>query len=111
MGGEWLVKPFELYISYISWGYGGKDRPVLVFSLKDETAFIYTVTSQYETKSDTTRAKYFKINNWSQAGLDKQSYIDTGRYIPIPLSALINKTPIGELSAEDKKRLLEFLMR
>jgi hypothetical protein len=82
-----------------------------VFSLKDEAAFVYPVTSQYESKSDAVRAKYFKINNWSQAGLDRQSYVDTMRYLPVPLSALNTKIPIGELSAKDKKRLLEFLMK
>jgi len=105
------MKPFELYISYISWGSDGKFRPVLVFALKDETAFVYLVTSQYESKSETIRAKYVKINDWIHAGLDKQSYIDIGRYFPVPVSALKNKDPIGELSTEDKHRLLEFITK
>jgi len=103
------MKAFELYITYISWGNEGKFRPVLVFSLKDETAFIYPITTQYENINEAIKAKYFKISNWSQAGLDRQSYIDTRSYFPMPLSALKHKTPIGVLSSLDKQRLLEFL--
>ena len=105
------MKPFELYITYISWGSDGKYRPVLVFALKDETAFVYSVTSQYESKSEAIRARYFKINDWVHAGLDKQSYVDTKSYFPVPVSALKNKAPIGELSKEDKLRLLDFLTK
>jgi hypothetical protein len=103
------VKPFELYISYISWGNDGKRRPVLVFDLKDETAFVLPITSQYDSKSEAIRARYFKINDWQHAGLDRQSYVDTGNYVPVPVSALKDKAPIGELSTEDKKQLLEFI--
>lgn len=103
------MKPFQIYITYVSWGSGGKRRPVLVFSLTEETAFVYAVTSQYETKSKTMQAKYFKINNWSHAGLVRLSYVDTSSYFRIPLSFLGEKAPIGELSANDKLRLLEFL--
>ena len=105
------MKPFELYISYISWGNDGKYRPLLVFALKDETAFVYPVTSQYESKSETIRAIYFRIDDWTHAGLDKQSYVDIGRYFPVPVSALKDRTPIGELSTEDKQRLLEFITK
>ena len=103
------MKPFELYIAYISWGNCGKYRPVLVFSLKDETAFVFSITSQFESKSEVIRARYFKINNWAHAGLDKQSYVDTGSYFFVPVSALKDKAPLGELSVEDKQRLLEFI--
>jgi len=105
------MKLFELYISYISWGNDGKHRPVLVFTLRDELAFVYAVTSQYENKSEAIREKYFKIDDWNYAGLDKQSYIDTGSYFPVPISALKNRPPIGQLSANDKQKLLEYLMK
>jgi hypothetical protein len=105
------MKLFELYISYISWGSDGKWRPVLVFALKDEQAFVYVVTSQYESKSQEMRTKYFKINDWDYAGLDKQSYIDTKNYFSLPISMLKNKVPIGQLSAKDKQNLLEYLTK
>ena len=99
---------FTLYISYVSWGNDGKHRPVLVFALKDETVYVYPITSKYESKSEAIQARYFKINDWEYAGLDRLSYVDTKKHIPIPISALKIKTPIGKLSAEDKKRLMEF---
>ena len=105
------MKLFEFYISYISWGSDGKYRPVLVFSLKDDVAFVYPVTSQYENKSETIRAKYFKINDWPQAGPDKQSYVDTGICFSVPISALRNKTPMVQLSVEDTPRLINFLSK
>jgi hypothetical protein len=106
---------FELFIAYISWGSpasqgsSGKSRPVLVFQISDDTISIYPITTQYENKSKTIQAQYFKINDWSQAGLDKQSYIDTGILYDLPISVFDNKKPIGKLSGEDKKRLLAFL--
>ena len=105
------MKPFELYISYISWGGDGKYRPVLIFDLKDETAYAQSITSRYEAKSEAIRAGYFKIYDWTKAGLDKQSYVDTKSYFPIPVSALKDKTPIGKLSENDKQRLLEFITK
>ena len=105
------MKLFELYISYVSWGSDGKYRPVLVFDLKDETTYVQSITSQYEIKSEAVRAGYFKLNDWKQAGLDRQSYVDTKSYIPIPVSALKDKTPIGKLSENDKQRLLVFMTK
>ena len=105
------MKLFELYISYISWGSDGKYRPVLVFTLKDELAFVYAVTSQYENKSDAIREKYFKIDDWNYAGLDKPSYIDTNNAILIPLPAVEIQNPIGKLSLTDEVRLIEFISR
>ena len=103
------MKPFELYISYISWGYDGKHRPVLVFSLKKEMTFVYPITSQYENKSEAIQEKYFEIIDWSQAGLTKRSYVDTRNYIPIPIHNIKNRKPIGVLSLKDKHRFLRFL--
>ena len=110
MGYERVMKRFELYITYISWGSGGKVRPVLVFSIRGNMAYVYPITTRYENLNEAIKAKYFKIDNWAQAGLDKQSYIDTRRYIPIPLFALTRSIPIGELAATDKQRLLKFLL-
>ena len=103
------MNPFEIFITYISWGIDGKHRPVLVLMLKNDSVFIYPITTQYENKSKAVRERYFKINDWDQAGLTKQSYIDTGTLIKIQLSAIANKKPIGRLSIADKQRLLEFI--
>jgi len=104
-----MIKPFGIYIAFISWGTGGKRRPVLVILCADGFASVFRITSQYESKSETIRARYFAINDWQQAGLDKQSYIDTGEIVELPETSIINDTPIGYLSLEDKQRFISFL--
>jgi len=111
MGGAWLMKPFDIFVTYMEWDGGGKTRPVLAFILGDYTVDVYQITSKYEGKSDAVRAQYFKINDWAQAGLVTQSYIDTGTLITLSMATFKDKAPIGELSAEDKQRLLEFLTK
>ena len=54
--------------------------------------------------------EYFKINEWQQAGLDKQSYVDTNVVRDLPPSALAGKTAIGKLTESDVQKLLEFLL-
>jgi len=109
------MEPFELFIAYISWassvstGNEGKNRPVLVLMLSENTISVYPITTQYENKSEAIKARYFKINDWQQTGLDRQSYIDTGILLSLPISVIKNKKPIGRLTIEDKKRLLAFL--
>ena len=103
------MNSFEIYITYVSWGSDGKNRPVLVLLSKGDSVLIYPITTQYKNKSKAIRERYFKISDWDQAGLAKQSYIDTGTLIKIQLSAIVNKKPIGRLSIADKQRLLEFL--
>jgi hypothetical protein len=109
------MEPFELFITYISWASsasgesGGKNRPVLVLLLGEDTISVYPVTTQYENKSETIKTRYFKINDWQETGLDRQSYIDTGILFSLPISVIKNKKPIGKLTITDKKRLLAFL--
>jgi hypothetical protein len=105
------MKPFEIYIAYVSWVSGGKSRPVLALLSDGDKISAYPITSRYAGKSETVRAKYFKINGWSQLGLDRQSYVDTGTLISFPAAVIDGKKPIGEMSAEDKRRLLDFLTK
>jgi hypothetical protein len=105
------MEPFELYIAYISWGSDGKNRPVLVLLSSDTAVSVYPITTQYENKSEAVRSKYFKITEWTPAGLDKQSYVDTGILLNLPKSVLDKKQPIGKLTATDKQKLLEFLTK
>jgi len=104
-----MMKPFDIFISYIAWGTGGKARPVMMYASSAEYVIIYPITTQYVNKSEAIKAKYFKINDWMQAGLDKQSYIDTGTSFKQLASLYNNVKPIGRLTETDKKRLLEFL--
>ena len=102
---------FELFITCISWESGSKNRPVLVLEIDSDTVSVFPITTQYDNKSKAIQAQYFKINDWSLSGLDKQSYIDTGTLLEIPLRVLEKKEPIGKLTIADLKRLLDFLSK
>ena len=82
---------------------------MLSFVLGDDSVDVYQITTKYESKSDAVRAQCFKITDWAQAGLDAQSYVDTGTLISQSKAVFNNKTPIGELTENDKLRFLEFL--
>ena len=103
------MKPFDIFITNMSWGNGDKHRPVLVFIIDENNVEIYRITTQYENKSSDIKALYFKIDDWKQAGLVKQSYVDIGTLITLPNDIFKNKTSIGKLTENDKQRLLEFL--
>ena len=98
------MQPFEIYIAYAPWGSTGKVRPVLVRMQRDGAVFVYRITTQH-------KAKFFIINDWQQAGLDKLSYVDTGVRVKLSQSTFEDKAPIGKLSDNDKMRLMQFLGR
>ncbi|MCL2420750.1 MAG: hypothetical protein FWD03_02730 [Defluviitaleaceae bacterium] len=100
---------FDIYIAFVSWGSGGKRRPVLVLDKNAGGAVVFNITTHYFDKNEKIRAKYFIINDWQQAGLDRQSYIDTNNTITVPLTAVDSKKRIGRLSLLDEKRLIEFV--
>ncbi|MDR2947083.1 MAG: MazF family toxin-antitoxin system [Candidatus Adiutrix sp.] len=99
----------DIFITYVSWGSGGKSRPVLVLGRREAVVFIFCITTQYKAKSPSVRARYFKIADWRQAGLAKQSYVDTNTVLDLPIAALDSKSPIGKLTESDIHKLLEFL--
>jgi len=103
------MKPLDFHIAYVSWGDGGKRRPVLILSERGNEAYVYQITTRYQSKSDVVRSKYLAINDWRQSGLDKPSYIDTDRIISLPITT-IDLVPIGELSEKDAQRLFEFTL-
>ena len=102
---------FDIYVAFVSWGSGGKRRPVLVLEEYADSAVVFNITAQYESKSEGIREKYFIINDWQQAGLDRQSYVDTNYTVTLPLTAVDSKKPIGRLSTTDEMRLIEFINR
>jgi len=103
------MNPFDIFIAYISWDSGGKTRPVLILEQQDKVVFAFNITMQYEGKSEAIRMGYFKISDWQQAGLDKQSYVDTNTVRDIPSAVFDGKSRIGRLTAADELRLVEFL--
>ena len=105
------MKPYEVYIAYISWGIEGKRRPILFLEEDGNHVKAFRITSQYANKSDEIKSRYVEISDWQQAGLSKLSYIDAGKRVRVPLALLSPNTPIGKLAYDDKQRLLEFLCR
>ncbi|MCL2754802.1 MAG: hypothetical protein FWD35_03660 [Oscillospiraceae bacterium] len=103
------MNPFDIYIAFVSWE--SKMRPVLVLEQTEMLVYVFNITTQYENKSDKIRANFFKIQDWQQAGLDKQSYIDTNSIRDLPLQVLAGKPIIGKLTDCDVQRLGEFLSK
>ena len=99
------MNPYSIHIAYVSWGHEGKRRPVLVLSSDQKEVAVFQITSQYDSKSATIQSQYVPIDDWAQAGLTKQSYIDIGRIIDLPI-ATVQPTPIGKLSKNDLSKLL-----
>ena len=99
------MNPYNIHIAYVSWGDDGKRRPVLVLSSNEKEVAVFQTTSQYRSKSAVIQSQYVIINDWAQAGLDKQSYIDISKIIDLPI-ATVQPNPIGKLSEKDLRILL-----
>jgi len=99
------MKPYDIHIAYVSWVEDGKQRPVLVLSSDEKEVAIFQITSQYDNKSEAIKSQYIAIDDWQQAGLFKQSYIDIGKIIDLPV-AIVKPAPIGKLSTKDLHKLL-----
>ena len=99
------MNPYDLHIAYVSWGGDGKRRPVLVLSSDQKEAAVFQITSQYENKSAVIQSQYISVDDWAQAGLTKQSYINIGRIIELPITT-VQPAPIGKLSENDLRNLL-----
>ena len=97
--------PYDIHIAYVSWGDDGKRRPVLVLSANQEEVAVFQITSQYDNKSATIQSQYIAIDDWMQAGLAKQSYIDISRIIDLPI-VVVQPIPLGKLSENDLRKLL-----
>ena len=103
-----MMKPFDLHIAYVTWGDDGKRRPVLILTEEDGEVSAFQITSKFESKSAAIQSQYFKIEDWKDAGLDKSSYIDTGKIIELPI-AMVDSLPIGKLTEKDKNALTKKL--
>jgi len=51
---------------------------------------------------------YIAIDDWEEAGLNKQSYIDIGRVFELPIN-VTSPDPIGELTERDLHKLFNAL--
>ena len=105
------MHPFDIFIAYVSWGSDGKRRPMLVYKKSDGDIMTFPITTQYASKPKAIQARYFVVNDWSQAGLDKQSYVDTGTPYVFSEKHLEETGAIGRLTENDKKKLIEFFTK
>lgn len=54
-----------------------KWRPVFILSVNGKAIKFLRITTKYDTKSDYIKSKYFEIIDYIEAGLNRQSWIDT----------------------------------
>ena len=111
MGGEWVMNIFDIFIAYVTWGGGGKKRPVLILEQRAGGVTVFNITTQYDGKSEIIRSKYFRINDWQQAGLKQQSYVDTNSTVTLPLTSVDLAHPVGTLTESDVRKLFEFISK
>ncbi|WP_125980816.1 hypothetical protein [Loigolactobacillus iwatensis] len=70
----------------------------------------FKITSQFARGSEKIKANYFKINDWQQASLSKQSWIDTN-IGPLEFPAKMVTIPFGRLTEKDRVRFHDFLSK
>lgn len=104
------MKINEIYTAYVRWKSGGKRRPVLIIYDEQKRVFCYKITSKYKNKSEKIKRNYYKIINWSQSGLVKQSYVDIDQIVPLDKSKIRFKF-VGNLTLTDTKKLAEFIQK
>ncbi|USS93256.1 hypothetical protein M8332_06600 [Fructilactobacillus ixorae] len=104
---------FNLYIAFVQFTdkHAGKTRPILIVRRSGNDFNYFPITSQYERKSLRIKQKYYRIIDWKQAGLNKQSYVDTNNLFSVPAYLIESKSPIGNLSDNDRESLLLFLQQ
>ncbi|WEV37745.1 type II toxin-antitoxin system PemK/MazF family toxin [Lactobacillus sp. ESL0677] len=107
------MQPMELYIANVPFDEqnGGKVRPALVLAVKKKYVIVFKITSQYQNKSSKIKKLYYPIKQWQEAGLKKQSYVDTHKNYEITKEAVFSRRPIGKLSSIDIIGLSKFIRK
>ena len=106
---------FDIFTAYVSWGgvvnEVGSDRKRLVLILEQTAGgvTVFNITIRYDGKSEIIRSKYFKINDWQEAGFNQPSYIDTNKTVTLPLSSIDLTHPVGTLTESDVRKFIEFV--
>lgn len=105
------IKPMELYIANVPYDdlQKKKTRPALIVTEIDNKIYVYKITSKYDNKSESIKNIYFKISEYQNAGLKKQSYVDTHRIYRIKYDDLKQIDPIGKLTPNDEDLFSKFL--
>ncbi|KXT83451.1 hypothetical protein SORDD14_00477 [Streptococcus oralis] len=104
------IDEYSILIARVQYadGTGSKVRPAMVIEFNDEVIKTYRLTSQYDSKSDKIKEKYFEIIDWFRAGLKRPSWIDTVQSYELDREKTKIKI-IGKLTNRDIYRLKEFL--
>ncbi|MDR3190039.1 MAG: MazF family toxin-antitoxin system [Lactobacillaceae bacterium] len=106
------MKTNELVTAYITFGdgSGGKRRPILILGYNDEVIIAYRLTTKYINKSAKIKEHYYKMLDWSIAGLKTQSYIDTSVKQRLSRHLIGRQLEyIGEMTILDINGLSEFI--
>lgn len=98
---------------YFDDGINGKQRPVLIARLKPDSIGVgFAITSQYDDHIQTKRQNYYKLIDWKQEGLVKQSYIDFGSGQAVDLTLpheyyghLSNRDILGLINAMEEQAM------
>ena len=104
------MRAMDIYIALID-NKDGKFRPALLIAWSESEAAIFKITTRYDAKSNVIRSKYYKIEDWEQAGLHRQSYVDTNMVYQLPLNHITKRKPIGKLTAFDSVQLYDFIRK
>ena len=110
-----MMNIFDILTAYVSWGgvvnEVGSDRKRLVLILEQTAGgvMVFNITTRYDGKDEIIRSKYFKINDWQEAGLSQPSYIDTNKTVTLPLSSVNVSHPVGTLTESDVQKFVEFI--
>ena len=85
-----------------------KWRPVFILSVNGKTIKFLRITTKYDTKSDYIKSKYFEIIDYIEAGLNRQSWIDTFKAYQLN-DENFKIHVLGKLTERDFERFITFL--
>ncbi|MEY8294070.1 hypothetical protein [Limosilactobacillus caviae] len=102
------MKTNDISIAYISWNGGGKKDQFILFLIVIIRFASIKLPPNMKINHLRLGKNYFKIGHWKEAGLNKQSYIDTITVGKID-KRKFNLRIIGRLSKQDAEKLVMFL--
>ena len=85
-----------------------KWRPVFILSVNGRAVKFLRITTKFATKSEYMQSKYFEIIDYIEAGLNRQSWIDTFRAYHLD-NENFKIHVLGKLTERDFERFIAFL--
>lgn len=98
----------DIYTAFVTWQGGGKCRPILIVEAEENNFSFLKVTSKYKNKSENIKKIYYPLQDWKSEGLKKQSYVDTGTLLNLPIGK-VSLNYVGRLTKKDKTGLTRFI--